>query len=79
MRTLLSHKEAHSRLSWNTIDLLRRSCFEEAAVPGFQVASVWTYLFFFFFFFFYYLRGKGYGDEGVQPKTSAKTGVESEG
>jgi hypothetical protein len=27
-------KEAHSRFSWNTIDLLMRSCFEEARVPG---------------------------------------------
>jgi hypothetical protein len=57
MRTLLSHKEAHSRLSWNIIDLLRRSCFEEAAVPGFQVASVWTCLFFTYFFFYYLRQG----------------------
>ena len=51
--------------------------------PQFQVASVWTYLFFIFLFFFYFslllFKARGYGDEGIQPKTNAKTGVVSEG
>jgi hypothetical protein len=55
-------------------------------VPGRLCVGLVIFFFFFFSFFlsfflsFYIINKRGrYGDEGIQPKTSAKTGAESEG
>ena len=81
MRTLLSHKEPHSRFSWKVTDLLRRTCVQEAKSSRSSLCGLVIFFFFSFLsFFLSILLTRGwYGDEGIQPKTSAKNGCRERG